>query len=229
MFHLHSMGMPVDSRRGHMSKNPTQLNSIDRLRRGTRILGNQLARANTHLIFFRGILGRYAELGAAAKDFWDYTLTAHSGMAIRDLGVIYDTHRDGINLANLLEMVDVQTLDVSSRQKHLGFVGIAGSPSTDPAVKTLREWRNNIVAHYNEEVAATDREDFWKRNPLDEASLQTLIDKGFEVVEWCSQIANLSDGFPRFAEGKDGYLTVLDSLKCLSVSTGTRAADTRVG
>jgi len=211
-----------------MSKNPTKLSNIELLRRGARILGNQLARANTHLHFFRGILGRYAEL-SGAKDFWDYTLVAHSGMAIRDLGVIYDTHRKGINLANLLALVDAQSLEVSNHQKLLGFIGVAGKASTDPAVETMREWRNNIVAHYNEEIAATDREDFWKKNPLDEAGLQALIDTGFEIVEWCGQIANLSDGFPRFAGGKGGHLTVLDSLKALSESGAARLADTEAG
>jgi len=198
-----------------MSQKPTLSTKIDRMRSGTRILGNQLARANTHLHFFRGLLLRYGEL-SKAQDFWDYTLAAHSGMTIRDLGVICDTHKLGINLINLLAQVDTPLLDSASHQKLLRFRGVAGKPSTNPRVTMLREWRNNIVAHYNDVVAANDRDDFWNQNPLGEVALQTLIDTGFEIVEWCGKMASVSSEFPRFANGKNGHFAVLDSLKALT-------------
>jgi hypothetical protein len=190
---------------------PRKPSAIERLCKGTEILANQLGRANTHLHFFRGLLGSYGEL-RGAKDFWDYTLVAHSGMAIRDLSVVFDTHKKGINLINLLRLVDVQSLDTASGQKWQGFVALAEKSSGDPLVRALREWRNNIVAHYNEMIAATDREEFWKQNPLNEAMLQALVDRGFEILDWCSHIGGLAVTFPRLAAGKDGYLTVLERL-----------------
>jgi hypothetical protein len=63
-----------------MSKNPLAVSTVQQICNRARILGNQLARANTHLHFFTGLLGRYGDL-CRQKDFWDYTLAARGGMA----------------------------------------------------------------------------------------------------------------------------------------------------
>ena len=133
-------------------------------------------------------------------------------MAIRDLGVIYDTHRDGVNLNNLLALVDRKGLDVSGKQRLQAFIALVSRSSADADVRSLRQWRNNIVAHFNDRIAATDREGFSRQNQLDEAMLQRLIDKGFEVIEWCGRICGDSRAFPRFPEGKDGHVAVLEAL-----------------
>jgi hypothetical protein len=195
-----------------MCKDSQKQTPNERLCGGAKILANQLARANTHLRFFRGLLSCYGEL-AHAKDFWDYTLTAHSGMAIRDVSVVYDSHKGGINLINLLRFIDNQSLDAANRQELQGFIAVARTSSADPNVRVLRQWRNKIVAHYNNEIAWTDREDFSKQYPLDEIKLQLLIDKGFEIVEWCTQIASRPAAFPRFAPGKEGHKIVLAMLR----------------
>lgn len=198
-------------------KRPTEQTPNERLRGGVKILANQLARANTHLHFFRGLLERYSEL-TAVKDFWEYTLAAHSGMAIRDVGVVYDTHRNGINLINLLGLIDPKPLNLSNRNKLGGFVAVVGKSTADPNVGVLRQWRNNIVAHYNFEIAQTDREEFSKQNPMNEITIQLLIDRGFEIVEWCAQTGGQPTAFPRFAPGKDGHETVLEMLRSKSRS-----------
>jgi hypothetical protein len=104
-------------------------------------------------------------------------------MTIRDLSVIYDTHHKGINLIKILGLVDIKSLGDADKQKYRAFAAAVRKSSADPLVRILREWRNNIVAHYNYEIASTDREDFWTQNPLDEERLQTLIDNGFEILE----------------------------------------------
>jgi hypothetical protein len=198
-----------------MSKISRQLNPAELLRQRARVLGNELARANTHLHYFQGLLSNYRVLNKA-KDFWDYTLAGHCGMAIRNLGIIYDTHRDGLNLVNLLDVIDVKMLDAAGVKKLQTFRAVVNKTSADPAVRSLRQWRNNIVAHLNGAIADANREQFSKQNPLDEAMLQALIDKGFEIVEWCAQIGGDPKEFQRFPEGKDGHAQVLEALNSMS-------------
>jgi hypothetical protein len=182
---------------------------------GAKILANQLARANTHLHFFRGLLGRYSEL-AGEKDFWDYTLSAHAGMVIRDVGVVYDIHKAGINLIQLLRLVESKCDGTTVDKRLKIFLAIADKASVDPMVRVMRQWRNNIVAHYNNEIARADRSEFSQQNPLNEAQLQILIDRGFEIVEWCALVAGRPTKFPRFAPGINGHKTVLNKLKVQS-------------
>ena len=205
-----------------MSGNSQTAGANQRICSRARILGNQLGRANTHLHYFAGLLARYGDLGRQ-KDFWDYTLAAHGGMAIRDLGVIYDTHRDGVNLNNLLALVDGTSLDASEQQRLQGFIARVGRSSADGDVRSLRQWRNNVVAHFNDRIAATDREGFSKQNQLDEAMLQRLVGKGFEIVEWCARLCGDGLEFPRFPEGKDGHVAVLEALIAYRKQSGSTA------
>jgi hypothetical protein len=205
-----------------MSGNPQAGSANQQLCSRARILGNQLGRANTHLHYFAGLLARYGDL-QRQKDFWDYTLAAHGGMAIRDIAVVYDTHRDGVNLGNLLALVDGTHLGASEQQRLQGFIAGVGRASADPDVRSLRQWRNNIVAHFNDKIAATDRESFSKQYQLDEAMLQRLIDKGFEIVEWCARLCGDGQEFPRFPEGKDGHAVVVNAVVASRKQSGGTA------
>ena len=183
-----------------------------RLRSVIVTLANQLGRANTHLHFFQGLLACHGEL-QREKDFWEYTLTAHIGMAIRDVAVVYDTHAKGVNLLNLLRGLDGCPLDRTGQMKLGTFLEAVGKCPANPLVRALRGWRNNVLAHYNHDVALSDRSEFCAKHPLDERMVQGLVDMGFEIVEWCASALAVRGGFPRFAEGKDGHLAVLQALR----------------
>ncbi len=175
------------------------------------ILANELARVNTSFFFFQKLHANYQRL-TAAKDFWDYTISAHGSIALQNLSRIYDIHLDGLNLYTILKSIDVQRMDQATRNQFAGFLDTCGPKSKNALVLSLRKWRNNIIAHYNSEVAL-DREGFDVNNPADpEQILSTLIELGFNILEWCRTILGNITPYPRFAPGMDGCESV---LKCL--------------
>jgi len=129
------------------------------------LLANQLARANTHFYFAKELHQNYQQLGWA-KDFWDYTLTAHCSIALLDLARVYDTHKKGINFFTSLKSVDKSTLNQAKRIQLNDYITLCGPETPNSMVQSLREWRNNIIAHYNIDVAF-DRESFDRNNPLE--------------------------------------------------------------
>ena len=171
-------------------------------------LAIELARANTHLHIFAGLHENYNAFGNA-KDFWDYTLAAHFGIVLVQIARAYDHHPKGLNLQHILLNAESLPLDEGnwqSLQKYRSFCA-----KTDPHVKKIAIWRNNIFAHYNRKVALGSREDFWSRYPLELADCQSLIDRAFEILEWASVVHGCSCNYRRFAHGKDDYHIVLDA------------------
>jgi hypothetical protein len=55
------------------------------------LLANQLARANTHYHFAKELHENHQKLGWA-KDFWEYTLTAHCSIAF-DVTRLFEARR----------------------------------------------------------------------------------------------------------------------------------------
>src|SRR5258708_35525302 len=89
------------------------------------VLAIELARANTHLHFFRELHQAYRP-PIKIKDFWDYTLTAHFGMTLSQICRAYDTRRDGINLLQVLGSVDKSGLNAQERQRLDVYLGNCG-------------------------------------------------------------------------------------------------------
>jgi len=176
------------------------------------MLANELTRANTHFYFREKLLADYQQLGVPS-DFWDYTLAAHSSIALLNLCRVYDFHRDGINLFNCLESIGKGALDQAKRNQLGDYVGLCGPKSQNPLVQSLRTWRNNIIAHYNIK-AALDRAGFDKHNPDEpEEMLRNLIPSGFKILEWCSGLHGKATIYARFAPGKESYKSVLECLR----------------
>jgi hypothetical protein len=181
------------------------------------VLAAELGRANTHLHFFRGLWNARSEYSRelnVAKDFWDYTFSAHVGMALLQLCRIYDWHSDGINLRTLFRKIDRRQLRGSALQQLDKDIQIVQKESTDPLVTKLRYWRNKIIAHYNCRIALAGRNDVWKENPWDKLEeIQMLIDRGFEMLDRCACIHGQQTSYKKLAEGKDGYQNVLHALR----------------
>jgi AbiU2 len=175
------------------------------------ILANQLARANTHY-YFAKILHDNRQKLDWAKDFWEYTITAHCSIAFLDVCRIYDYHKDGLNLINCLQSIDKKVLDKAKQNQLSAYIAECGRDSQNPLVTNLRAWRHKIIAHYNIK-AALDRETFDKDNPAEpEEIVYSLIESGFKILEWCSGLVGKATTYQRFAPGKDDCEKVLERL-----------------
>jgi len=182
------------------------------LKNGLQVLANELTRANTHFYFAEHLHANYTQLGAA-KNFWDYTLTAHFSIALLNLCRVYDFRKDGINLFTCLKSIDGQALDPAQRKQLIDYIAMCGQPSSDPLLVSLRTWRNNIIAHYNTKVAL-DRVRFDNDNPDEpEKMLHDLIPIAFTILEWCSALDGNIIHYQRFAPGTDGCEQVLKHLR----------------
>ena len=170
---------------------------------------SRLPRANTYFHFFKHLQESYHDL-TSAKDFWDYTLTGHIGMALLQMARVYDTSDKGLNLQNILEDVDSKFLDKATLQLLRKYTKQCSEPNA--LVTKLRKWRNNIIAHYNR-FHALARKDFWAHYQWKLSEVQELIDRAFEVLEWCALMDGHPNSFQRLAQGQDGYQMVLDRLR----------------
>ena len=175
------------------------------------VLANQLARANTHYHFAKTLHENRQKL-SWAKDFWDYTLTAHCSIALLDLCRVYDFHKDGVNFFNCLKSIDEKLLNQAEQTQLKVYIGLCRQKTENPLVKSLRTWRNKIIAHYNVE-AALDCESFDNDNPHEpEEIIYTLIDSGFKILEWCSSLDGKVAAYKNFAPGKEDCGKVLKRL-----------------
>ena len=175
------------------------------------VLANQLARANTHFHFAKSLHENYQQLGWA-KDFWDCALAAHCSIALLDLCRVYDYHKDGLNVINCLKLINKRALDQASQNQLSVYTAECCSRSRNPLVKSLRKWRHEIIAHYSIK-AALDRESFYRDNPdQPEEIIHSLIEKGFEILEWCSGLQGKASAHQRFALGKGDCKKVLARL-----------------
>ena len=135
-------------------------------------LAIELARANTHLHFFKRLHENYRELGGA-KDFWDFTLAAHIGMALLQLARVYDTRREGLNMQRVLRAVDEKLLDKADRQSLMDHT--CQCAKQDRLVGKLKEWRDNVIAHYNCDCALAPRDNFWNMYSWELCEVHELI------------------------------------------------------
>jgi septum formation topological specificity factor MinE len=176
------------------------------------VLANALTRANTHFYFGEKLHENYRRPGAPS-DFWDYTLTAHVSIALLYLCLVYDSHKDGLNLFNFLKSIDEKTLNQAQRKQLNVYIAECRPKSQNPLVESLRKWRNNIIAHYNLETAL-DRDCFDKNNPDEpEKMIRILVPSGFEILEWCSHLYGAATTYQRLAPGKDSCEEPLEWLR----------------
>jgi hypothetical protein len=194
-------------------------------RRRFEVLAIESSIANTHLHFFRGLWDARSEYSRelnGAKDFWDYTFSAHVDMALLQLCRIYDTNKCGINLLTLLRKIDRGQLQKAALQQLDKDIQTVQEQRPDPLVTKLRYWRNNIIAHYNYRVALTGRNGVWKENPWDNLEeIQKLIDWSFEMLDRYTCIHGQQTIHKKLAEGKDGFQNVLHVLRQASLRGAT--------
>jgi hypothetical protein len=204
------------------------LTALGKSRAKVEYLATQLGIANTHLYLFTHL--RAAQEGQLRKemykslDFWHYTLGAHIQAVIVHLCRLYDYHGPhprgrALHLLLFVEETDeskLNTAELALRQSDLQFLQRA-NPNTGAApnlaVSKLRAWRNNLVAHRDYDLSLGGIAEFLKQFPVDLLELQTLIDRGFEILDRWKDYYGFEGQIQRLATGKDDYTFVLNALR----------------
>jgi hypothetical protein len=163
----------------------------------------ELALASRHLHLFRGLWdahGKFDKEMRETRDFWYQTAAAHLKAALLQLCRVYDhynkSRKKGINLLVFLLKVKAdwpKKIDQARLREQLEEdIQICGQQvvctnadrrALVDLVKKLREWRDNVVAHYNYDVAIFDAQQFRSRNSWTVSEIQELINQGAVILD----------------------------------------------
>jgi len=165
----------------------------------------------------------------SAPLFWSFTLHAHLQAAVISICRIFDQHKSGSHFSCLLENIQ-NKLPLFDREKFWepnmdNFLKNKPTPKRpsektlksdiefcsvqNPLIATLKNWRDNAIAHKNYRVAVGQAA-FLQNDPLKYEAIQKLIEEGYRMLNNYS-IRFQGVAFPQ--EEFDDYLRVLQSLK----------------
>jgi hypothetical protein len=198
--------------------------------------------AKVHFDIFNGLRNSWSEYIQEIRCspcFWDFTMRAHIDACVTSLCRIYDEDGSAFHLTRFLEESirknpnlfseeafrerlkneagrDVdglakykRSLNPEQLNKDLRFCS-----NDNPLVRNLREWRNNMIAHFNYNEAINRSEPFHTRHPLPFEHIQELIDEAFSIVNNYSSLFRASVHSTEFASKRHkDYLFVLNSVK----------------
>lgn len=215
---------------GHAAQQSRYLGASNLAKRDQRkiafnFLAEELARANTHLLFYKKLLG--ARQGTHQREFihslefWEYTITANLDAALLRVCRVYDAYsnqkrpeRDALHLLRFVEDVEaagIQDSDKAQRSEHLRFLR---RECPDQRVAKLRKWRSGVIAHRNRRLLLGGRDAFLRDYPLDVEHIQELVDAGFRILEWGAPYCESRRPVHRLIrEAEDQVLSVLESLR----------------
>ena len=204
-------------------------------------LQKHLFGAKAHFDIFMGVKeswAKYIDVINSSAAFWNLTIQAHSGMSVLYLCRIYDQHDRAIHLFRFLNDIKKCThffnetafKERLKNEKGRDIEGLAKYPrdlnekrlaediefctTTNPLVKNLVKWRNNMVVHFNYEEAIFEKKPFHEKNPLPFEDIETLISRGFDIVNRYSALfraQQYSENFLSYQKGD--YAFVLEHLK----------------
>jgi hypothetical protein len=200
-------------------------------------LTNDFVTAKIHakfLIDLNEVAPRYVPEINESVTFWQLTMRANLDAVIIRLCKAYEPHPQAVNLPNILDTIVAHpelfsdesfrarlqdnpyvenlvasrgTLDPIQLQKDRSFV----SHQTNPIVKALMFWRNNLHVHQSRAHAiAPDTLD--ERYPLSSDDLETLLDEGMTILNRYAGMFN-AIVYSTQIVGDDDFLGVLDAVK----------------
>lgn len=205
-------------------------------------LQRNVFQAKVHFDIFNGLREAWPEYIQEIQNspcFWNFTMRAHIDAAVLHLCKIYDEDGSALQLTRFLKdsiqknpnlfnetafkkrLKDEPNRDVEGLAKYRRNLNheqlkkeLWFCSNDNPLVKNLREWHNNIVAHFNYSEAVNQSEPFHQRCPLLYEDIQKLIDQAFSIVNSYSSLFRASVYSEEFAskQHKD-YLFVLKSIK----------------
>jgi hypothetical protein len=123
--------------------------------------------------------------------FWDHTITSYAISTFACLCRVYDNYPEKPEAFHLSKFVkDVKKInkdkwaekwkDKTERAKlHTDLTFL----SSGQKVLKLREWRNNVICHRNQELLLGGKDSFFKKNGFDEKEIKELIESGFLILK----------------------------------------------
>lgn len=213
----------------------------DRFHKQFDLLQKELLSASTHLYMAQCLKNSIAEFESELNEaplFLGHTIQAHYVAALAALCRVFDKDPAGTHLPRLLKDIqeNLSAFDAEQfRQRYahdprrMSFVDKAMRPDSgyltrdmafcsdkpavaDPAVTTLRNWRNNALAHTNQQITAGTLR-LEDSDPLRIENLQKLVNRGYEMLNYYSTLFQGMDFGGFLPEHLDDYRFMLEALK----------------
>jgi hypothetical protein len=206
------------------------------------VLQRDVFRAKVHFDIFKGLMEAWPEYNQEIRNspcFWNFTMQAHIDAAVVGLCRIYDEDDAALQLKRFLEESIEKNPNLFNEaafktrlqgQTHRDVEGLAKytrnlnseqlkrdrwfCSNDNPLVKTLRAYRNNMVAHFNYSEAVNQSKPFHARYPLPFEDIEKLIDEAFSIVNSYSSLFRASVHSTEFASKQHrDYLFVLKAIR----------------
>lgn len=170
---------------------------------------------------------------AQSPTFWSLTFAAHLDAAIVRLCKIYDQHNVSLNLRNFLDTIsenlslfeiaefrdrfkdnpfveslaqDPRKPDTAQLQADISLVG-----DTNPAVKKLIVWRNNLVAHRSPKLT-TGQLNLTAQYPISLTEVESLITNARSILNRYSSLFSASIQSSMLI-GEDDFKTTIEAVR----------------
>ncbi len=213
-----------------------QFNTDEEFQRLLASLAQELVDANIHWRLLSDLKNNIEVFSTEYNQsvaFWSLTFQAHLDATIFRLIRIYDGNSASLSLKNLLDTISAnlgifETERFRERLKDNPFVeslaegtrkpdeqqlnnDIAFVSNSNPAVKKLTIWRNNLFAHKSARNAVNGY-NIASDYPLDEKEIEELLTTGMRILNRYSSLFHASTNSTQII-GHDDYKFVLESIR----------------
>jgi hypothetical protein len=173
-------------------------------------LQDELRHASTHFHLFIALRDSAPEFQVEfekAPLFWSFTRHAHLQASVIFICRIFDQHKSGSHFSRLLQNIQ-NNLRLFDREQfwernkahlfNLSLISNARRPSdevlktdiefcsvSNPLIATLKNWRDNAIAHKNRRVVVGQAR-FLENDPLQYETIQKLIGEGYRMLNYYS-------------------------------------------
>jgi len=200
-----------------------KIRSEQDLKRLIDVIAGDLGRVQDYLNLFHRLMkakqGRYTLAVSQSQTFWSLVYGGLHDAALAGLCRVYDqTNRDDVlTLRSLLETIQARPAFLPANASKITAARIrrdinSVSKEQSQAVDHLSKWRNKIYAHRDATkilgalTLAVDA-------PLTYRDIDTLLQRGFTIVNRYSVILFNSSHLRKGLIGADDYLSVLQTLQ----------------
>jgi len=122
-------------------------------------LTNESFHGSVHLAICEGLVEMDAFIGSQAPVFFAYTISGHLSSAQMYANKLFDTHGNAVSILKFLDMADLRSSKFPGKSQRDLQGEIAEAKSVisklQPAIKVLRQRRNDFLAHLSPKVAFT--------------------------------------------------------------------------
>ena len=212
------------------------IQSDDELNRLLDVLAQEIVDAQIYHRLFCDLIDSidaYEREFQQSNTFWSLTIDSLKEARLTRLCRVFDQESNSLNLVNLLETIKanlhmfeehhfrerlrenafVESLAKSDRVPPEGQLDedIAYASCTNPLVKKLMIWRNNIVAHRGAKTALGKKQ-ILEDNPLTQKEIEELLNQSFTIFNRYSSLFRAST-WSRQVIGHDDCQSLLKFLR----------------